>query len=66
MDFLSPILGAGASIASALIGGSNKDKSLAGNYIMPDRAQVGWKNGRLSSYSSTGEWNDVMDSTVFF
>lgn len=64
MDFLSPILGAGASIASALIGGSNKDKSLSGNYIMPDGDKVGWKDGRLYRNSSDGSWSDMMDSTV--
>ena len=64
MDFFTPILGAGASIASALIGGSSKDKSLAGNYIMPDGDHVAWKNGRLYRNNlSTGEWKDLMDTT---
>lgn len=61
MDFLSPILGAGASIASALIGGSNKDKSLSGSYLMPDGDKVGWYNGRLYR-GSNGNWQDMMDS----
>ena len=66
MDFLTPILGAGASIASALIGSSSGDKSLAGNYIMPDGDWVGWKNGKLYRNNlDSGEWQDVMQSTVF-
>lgn len=68
MNFLTPILGAGASIASALIGssGSGGDKSLAGNYIMPDNDWVGWKDGKLYRNNlDTGEWQDVMNSTVF-
>lgn len=59
--FLIPILGAGASIASALIGGSNKDKSLSGSYLMPDGDKVGWYNGRLYR-GSNGNWQDMMDS----
>ena len=61
MDFLSPILGAGSTIASALIGGSNKDKSLSGSYLMPDGDKVGWYNGRLYR-GSNGNWQDMMDS----
>ena len=61
MDFLTPILGAGASIASALIGSSSGDKSLAGNYIMPNGDKVGWLDGRLAR-GSNGDWLDMMDS----
>jgi len=65
MDFLTPILGAGASIASALIGSSSSsgDKSLAGNYIMPDGDKVGWFNGRLARGNGNyDDWQDMMDS----
>lgn len=61
MDFFTPILGAGASIASALIGSSSKDNSLAGNYIMPNGDKVGWLDGRLAR-GSNGNWQDMMDS----
>ena len=61
MDFITPILGAGASIASALIGSSSGDKTLAGNYIMPNGDKVGWLNGRLAR-GSNGNWLDMMDS----
>lgn len=61
MDFISPILGAGASIASALIGSSNKDNSLSGNYLMPDGDKVGWYDGRLYR-GSNGHWQDMMNS----
>lgn len=65
MDYLTPILGAGASIASALIGSSSKDKSLAGSYIMPDGDRVGFENGRLIRNNPDGTTKDLMDSTVF-
>ena len=62
MDYVTPILGAGASIASALIGSSSKDKSLAGNYIMPDGDGVTWQDGRLARIHSDGSMKDIMDS----
>ena len=62
MDFLTPILGAGASIASALIGSSNKDKSVAGSYLMPEGDRVTWNNGRLARIDSLGNMKDMMDS----
>lgn len=62
MDFLTPITAAGASIASALIGSSSKDKSLAGSYIMPDNNRVTWHDGRLARIDSVGNMKDMMDS----
>lgn len=63
MDFLTPILGAGASIASALIGSSGNDSSLSGSYIPPDYNKVAWHNGRLAYYNpDTNEFFDYMDS----
>ena len=62
MDYLTPILGAGASIASALIGSSSGDKSLAGNYIMPNGDAVTWQDGRLVRINSDGSMKDIMDS----
>lgn len=65
MDFLSPILGAGATLASALIGGSGNDKSLAGNYIPPNYNKVAWKDGRLTYYDpSSHEEKDYMDNAT--
>lgn len=64
MDYLTPILGAGASIASALIGSSSKDKSLAGSYIMPDGDKVGFENGRLIRNNPDGTSKDLMDNTT--
>ena len=64
MNFLTPILGAGASIASALIGSSGNDKSLAGSYIMPNGDRVGFENGRLIRNNPNGETIDLMDNTV--
>ena len=62
MDFLSPVLGTGATIASALIGGSSKDKSLAGSYIPPDYQKVAWQDGRLAFYNpSTHEYTDYIN-----
>lgn len=63
MDFLTPILGAGASIASALIGSSGNDSSLSGSYIPPNYNKVAWHNGRLAYYNpDTNEFFDYMDS----
>ena len=62
MDFLSPILGAGASIASALIGSSSGDKSVAGSYIMPNGEGVTWDNGRLARIDSVGNMKDIMNT----
>lgn len=65
MDFLTPILGAGASIASALIGSSNGNKSLAGSYIMPNGDKVGFEDGRLiRNNPQTGVSKDLMDNTT--
>lgn len=62
MDYLSPILGAGASIASALIGSSSKDKSLAGSYTMPNNDGVTWQDGRLARIDSLGNIKDMMST----
>lgn len=62
MDSISPILGAGASIVSALIGSSGKDKSLAGSYIMPDNERVTWHDGRLARIDSVGNMKDMMNT----
>ena len=64
MDYFSPILGAGASIASALIGSSSNDKSLAGSYIMPNGDRVGFDNGRLIRNNPDGTSKDLMDNTT--
>ena len=61
MDFFTPILGAGANIASALIGSQSQDKSLAGSYLMPDGDKVGWFDGRLYR-GSNGNWQEMMNS----
>lgn len=62
-DFVSPILGAGATIASALIGSNNSDKSLAGSYRAPYGQSVSWKDGRLAIFDpKTGTYKDYMDS----
>ena len=63
MDFITPILGAGATIASALIGSSSGDNSLAGSYIPPNYDRVTWKDGRLAYYDPlTHEFFDYMDN----
>lgn len=65
MNWISPVLGAGASIASALIGGSSKDSSLAGSYIPPNYNKVAWKDGRLAYYDpTTHETFDYMDNAT--
>jgi len=65
MDWVSPVLGAGATIASALIGGSSKDSSLAGSYIPPNNNKVTWKDGRLAYYDpTTNETFDYMDNAT--
>ena len=65
MDWVSPVLGAGATIASALIGGSSKDNSLAGSYIPPNYNKVTWKDGRLAYYDpTTNETFDYMDNAT--
>lgn len=62
-DLFSPILGAGATIASALIGSSGSDKSLAGSYRAPLGQSVAWKDGRLAIFDpKTGTYKDYMDS----
>lgn len=62
-DFVSPILGAGATIASALFGSNNSDKSLAGSYLAPRGQSVAWKDGRLAIFDpKTGTYKDHMDT----
>lgn len=62
-DFVSPIIGAGATIASALFGSNNSDKSLAGSYRAPSGQSVAWKDGRLAIFDpKTGTYKDYMDT----
>ena len=62
-DLISPIIGAGATLASALLGSSNSDKSLAGSYRAPYGQSVAWKDGRLAIFDpKTGSYKDYMDS----
>ena len=62
-DLFSPIIGAGATLASALFGSNNSDKSLAGSYRAPKGQSVAWKDGRLAIFDpSTGTYKDFMDN----
>lgn len=62
-DLISPIIGAGATLASALFGSSNSDKSLAGSYRAPRGQSVAWKDGRLAIFDpATGTYKDYMDT----
>lgn len=62
-DFISPVIGAGATLASALIGSNNSDKSLAGSYRAPSGQSVAWKDGRLAIFDpKTGTFKDHMDT----
>lgn len=62
-DLISPIIGAGATLASALFGSSNSDKSLAGSYRAPSGQSVAWKDGRLAIFDPvTGTYKDHMDN----
>lgn len=62
-DFVSPLIGAGATLASALIGSGNSDKSLAGSYRAPRGQSVAWNNGRLAIFDpKTGTYKDYMDT----
>ena len=49
-DFISPIIAAGSTLASALFGSNNSDKSLAGSYRAPKGQSVAWKDGRLAIF----------------
>ena len=62
-DLFSPIIGAGAILASALFGSNNSDKSLAGSYRAPKGQSVAWKDGRLAIFDpTTGTYKDFMDN----
>ncbi len=62
-DFLSPLIGAGATVASALFGSNNSDKSLAGSYRPPKGQSVAWNDGRLAIFDpATGIYKDYMNS----
>lgn len=62
-DLISPIIGAGATLASALIGSNSSDKSLAGSYRAPYGQSVAWKDGRLAIFDpKTGTYKDYMDT----
>lgn len=62
-DLISPIIGAGATLASALFGSSNSDKSLAGSYRAPSGQSVAWKDGRLAIFDPvTGTYKDHMNN----
>ena len=62
-DLFSPIIGAGATLASALFGSNSSDKSLAGSYRAPKGHSVAWKDGRLAIFDpSTGTYKDYMDN----
>lgn len=62
-DILSPLIGAGATLASALFGSSKSDKSLAGSYRAPSGQSVAWKDGRLAIYDPvTGTYKDHMNT----
>lgn len=62
-DLISPIIGAGATLASALFGSSKSDKSLAGSYRAPSGQSVAWKDGRLAIFDpATGTYKDHMNS----
>lgn len=61
-DLVSPFIGAGATLASALIGSNSSDKSLAGSYRAPSGNSVAWKDGRLAIFDpKTGTYKDFMD-----
>lgn len=62
-DLISPFIGAGASLASALLGSNKSDKSLAGSYRAPSGQSVAWKDGRLAIFDpKTGTFKDYMNS----
>lgn len=62
-DFISPLIAAGSTLASGLIGSKNVDKSLAGSYRAPKGQSVAWKDGRLAIFDpSTGSYKDYMDN----
>lgn len=62
-DFISPIIGAGATLASALIGSGSSDKSLAGSYRAPRGQSVSWKDGRLAIFDpQSGKYYDYMNT----
>lgn len=62
-DLFTPIIAAGSTLASALFGSNNSDKSLAGSYRAPKGQSVAWKDGRLAIFDpSTGSYKDYMDN----